>query len=227
NSDCNATNTIHVDAFLYDDDLLDSLVEDGKLSRSYCKDCGSKNTSPLNFVSHSASIPRLRVIFQEILPDLTGKVVLDIGSRLGPVLYGAYYYSNAARIIGIEINQEFVQLQSQVVQGKGFTDRIEVIHGDICQRADILKAANVIVLNNVFEFFVSPENHVKIWQFLRREINPGTLLVTIPSLEEEFAALNTGIVLGSWVKPLPPCNPGMIDDYEELEVSEVKLYQVL
>ncbi|KAK2702579.1 hypothetical protein QYM36_018812 [Artemia franciscana] len=121
NSDCNATNTVHVDAFLYDDDLLDSLVEDGKLSRSYCKDCGSKNTSPLNFVSHSASIPRLRVIFQEILPDLTGKVVLDIGSRLGPVLYGAYYYSNAARIIGIEISQEFVQLQSQVVQGKGFT----------------------------------------------------------------------------------------------------------
>lgn len=38
---------IHVDAFLYDDDFVDSLCEEGKMSRSYCTECGSCKTASL------------------------------------------------------------------------------------------------------------------------------------------------------------------------------------
>lgn len=39
--------TVHVDAFLYDEDQVDSLCEDGTMSRSYCLACGSFKTAPL------------------------------------------------------------------------------------------------------------------------------------------------------------------------------------
>lgn len=40
------------------------------------------------FISHSFSILELKFLFHHVLPDLTGKVVVDVGSRLGAVLYG-------------------------------------------------------------------------------------------------------------------------------------------
>ncbi len=48
NSDCDPKTTIHVDAFLYDDDLVDNLCDEGKLPRNYCTECGSRNTKPLS-----------------------------------------------------------------------------------------------------------------------------------------------------------------------------------
>lgn len=39
--------TVHVDAFLYDEDFIDSLCEEGKMSRNYCTVCGSYQTAPL------------------------------------------------------------------------------------------------------------------------------------------------------------------------------------
>ena len=38
---------VHVDAFLYDEEQVDSLCEEGRLSRSYCRSCGSHLTAPL------------------------------------------------------------------------------------------------------------------------------------------------------------------------------------
>ena len=40
-----------------------------------------------DFISHSMSREQLKFIFCDLLPDLSGKNVLDIGSRMGPVLY--------------------------------------------------------------------------------------------------------------------------------------------
>jgi hypothetical protein len=48
NGDCDPSTTIHVDAFLYDDDLVDELCDQEKLPRNYCVSCGSKNTKPLS-----------------------------------------------------------------------------------------------------------------------------------------------------------------------------------
>ncbi|KYO37271.1 hypothetical protein Y1Q_0008958 [Alligator mississippiensis] len=78
---------IHVDAFLYDDDFVDSLCEEGKMSRNYCVACGSHKTAPLEFISHSFSLMELKFLYQHVLPDLTGKALVDVGSRLGAVLF--------------------------------------------------------------------------------------------------------------------------------------------
>ena len=39
--------TLNVDAFLYNDEDIDSLVDRGLLSRSFCADCKSLNTQPI------------------------------------------------------------------------------------------------------------------------------------------------------------------------------------
>lgn len=46
------------------------------------------SSSPTDFISHSFSISELQFIFQKVLPDLNGCVLVDVGSRLGAVLYG-------------------------------------------------------------------------------------------------------------------------------------------
>lgn len=56
-------------------------------------------------MTHSCSRDRLEYIFTSLLPPLDGKRILDVGSRLGAVLYGAYVFSDAAQIAGIEINK--------------------------------------------------------------------------------------------------------------------------
>ncbi len=40
------------------------------------------------FISHSVSMSKIKYLYQFLLPDLRGKVLLDIGSRLGAILYG-------------------------------------------------------------------------------------------------------------------------------------------
>ncbi|OWK09055.1 hypothetical protein Celaphus_00015417, partial [Cervus elaphus hippelaphus] len=118
--------TVHVDAFLYDEDFIDSLCEEGKMSRNYCMVCGSHRTAPLGFISHSFSLMELKFIYRHVLPDLSGKVLVDVGSRLGTVLYGGYLYSSASQLYGVELNGDFCQLQEMIIKKYQFTDRIKV-----------------------------------------------------------------------------------------------------
>lgn len=46
----------------------------------------------LDIISHSLSVAAILYIFHSVLPSLSGKVVLDIGSRLGAVLYGVMIF---------------------------------------------------------------------------------------------------------------------------------------
>lgn len=48
NSDCDPNSTVHVDAFLYDEDAIDDLVDEGRMSRNYCVKCLSKSVKPLS-----------------------------------------------------------------------------------------------------------------------------------------------------------------------------------
>ncbi|XP_073668428.1 uncharacterized protein [Paramisgurnus dabryanus] len=187
--------TVHVDAFLYDDEMVDSLCEEGKMSRNYCLSCGSHRTAPLEFISHSFSIPELKFLFHNVLPDLTGKLVMDVGSRLGAVLYGGYLYSAAAQLVGVEISLEFVQLQTMAVEKYGFSDRIQVIHGDIRSQSALLQNADVLIMNNVFEYFMQPSDQMQAWQFISQNFRKkGALLVTVPSIQESLALLQENVI---------------------------------
>ena len=226
--DLTSTNTVHVDAFLYDEAGEEALVQDGLLSRSYCKDCGSRNIEDLTFVTHSCSKVRLEYMFGKLLPSLSGKTVIDIGSRIGAVLFGAYFYSTATKIIGIEINADLCRLQRTIVDKYQLSDRVSVLEGDMCSMASVIRTGDVVILNNVFDWFMSPEMQVVMWRFLHSTLSPGVLLVTIPSLQSSLKSLNTGIDLSSWVTQLS--SPDTMDtdgDGDQMETSEVCLYQVL
>merc|ERR1711884_131574 len=62
-----ADSVFHLDAFLYDDELEQRLVEEGAIPRAICNKCGSKDTTPITFVTHSCSLNRLEYIFTTLL----------------------------------------------------------------------------------------------------------------------------------------------------------------
>ncbi|XP_037756531.1 uncharacterized protein LOC102938422 isoform X1 [Chelonia mydas] len=248
--------TVHVDAFLYDDDIIDSLCEKGKMSRNYCVVCGSHKTAPLEFISHSFSLMELKFLYQYALPDLTGKILVDVGSRLGAVLFGAdvfwhsyfpqnspfgqklsmiglspkgYLYSSASQLYGVEMNADFCQLQEMIITKYQFTDRVKVLHSDICTQASLLQNADVVVMNNVFEYFLDRLEQARAWEFMSHNMRKkGSLLVTVPSLEESISNLQTDILLSQWVEEMKlDYDVYMEKDIDREALEQIHLYKIL
>uniref|UniRef100_A0A663MDS3 Methyltransferase type 11 domain-containing protein n=1 Tax=Athene cunicularia TaxID=194338 RepID=A0A663MDS3_ATHCN len=220
---------IHVDAFLYDDDFVDSLCEEGKMSRSYCTECGSYKTASLEFISHSFSLMELKFLYQHVLPDLTGKVVVDVGSRLGAVLFAGYLYSSAAQLCGVEMNADFCQLQETMITKYQFIDRIKVVHADICTQASLLQKADVVVMNNVFEYFLDRQEQARAWEFIACNVRKrGSLLVTVPSLKESLSKLQVNIQLSQWVEEMQlNYDVYMEKDVDREALEQIHLYKIL
>ncbi|KAL3075170.1 hypothetical protein niasHS_013393 [Heterodera schachtii] len=133
-ADCTAQNTVHVDAFLFDDDDVDQLATDGILRRHFCTKCRSTDVEQFNFISHSLTIDELHHLFTVRLPSLDGKVLVDIGSRLGTVLYAAALYCpRIGHAIGIERDPFLYELQCQIVAefGDCLSPKVELLCADV------------------------------------------------------------------------------------------------
>jgi len=108
--------------------------------------------------------------------------------------------------------------------------RVKVVHADVMSVPELLTSADVIVLNNVFEFFAaSPEDEINAWAFLATHASPGALLVVTPSLDETGERLGKAVASSfrQWVRPLPPRREWMdpVDDDEDMSI--ISLYQVV
>ncbi|XP_068593331.1 uncharacterized protein zgc:109986 isoform X2 [Cebidichthys violaceus] len=220
--------TVHVDSFLYDEDQVDSLCEEGTMSRSYCLTCGSHRTAPLDFISHSFSILELRFLFENVLPDLSGRLLVDVGSRLGAVLYGGYVFSSSSQLIGLEISEEFVKLQKNILEKYKMTDRIQVLHTDVLLQNVLLQKADVLIMNNVFEFFMEPSEQVRAWRFIMENFRKkGSLLVSVPGLQESLNSLQEPLQPG-WVEELPVDHDVYLgQDSDPEALRQIHLYRVL
>jgi len=216
-------NTVHLDSFLYDNADEERMLGDGTIPRSICKDCGSLNCEDVTIITHSCSHEKIEWIFRGLLPPLKDKTVLDVGSRLGAVLFGGFHHSKASRLVGVEISAEFCDIANKAVKKHCLDKRIEIINDDVANVPNVVKAANVIILNNVFEWFQEKEKQVKLWQYLKETITPGSLIVTVPSLETSLEHLSTGIELDEWVDECEPCNPDFSTDNE---MDSIFLYRV-
>ena len=108
------------------------------------------------------------------------------------------------------------------------TDRVEVLHKRIEEAEDVVKSADIIIINNAFEFYVSEEEQITIWQFLKSHIKSKTIMVLRPHLETTLLNINTGIVQEEWVKPYEPKEDvdGMLDA-EEAAHCDISFYEVL
>ncbi|XP_061750920.1 uncharacterized protein zgc:109986 [Nerophis ophidion] len=219
--------TAHVDAFLYDDERVDALCEAGRMSRCYCLACGSSKTAPLDFVSHSFSVSELAFLFRNVLPDLSGRTLVDVGSRLGAVLYGGYLFSAASRLVGVELSQDFVDLQNKMVDKYAMRDRVQVVHADVCTQDCLLQSADVVVINNVFQFFMEPDQQVRAWKWITQTLRKtGSLLVTVPSLQETFNTLQDTLPV-DWVLELPLDYDVYVQDADPEALRQIHLYKVV
>jgi len=227
----NFQNTAHVDAFLYDEADVEELRDNGKIPTHFCRNCGGKNIGEVELMTHSCGRDDLEFIFDALLPELSGgKVLLDVGSRIGAVLFGAYIYSNSSAIIGVEMNPDLCNLALQTTQQFKMQDRIQIVNAELSTRLDLVQSADVIVLNNVFDWFVPVNVQVNLWQLLRQNIKKGSLIVTVPSIEEALEKLpnNAGIDINQWVKPSPPFRPSRLPSEDVSEKCEaIKLYSVI
>jgi len=191
-ADYTAQNTQSVDGFLYEEDDIDDLCEQGKLSRSFCTACGSRNIKDLNFISHSLSLRELEFIFTLALPaakvDVTKSCVVDVGSRLGAVVYGACVFGKAKEVIGVEINEELCKVQEEALKIFGLQATARVVCDDVCKQLETISKANVVVLHNVFQFFLEKQEAADAWASLMRALAPGTTVVTCPPIEEQLAS---------------------------------------
>ena len=240
-----ASNSLSVDGFLYTDNDVDDLADAGVLPRNYCKSCGSRDVQPLNFMSHSLSIRELAFLFKSVLPSvlrpkqLQDSLLVDVGSRLGAVLYGAHLLGGVRRCVGVEINAELCALQQRAVAefglGSDGGDGISVVCADIATQRELLADARVVVLHNAFQFFSSPERGAELWRFMQSALATGTFIVSSPSLPEQLACCAGASVpdLSEWVRELPIDYPQAADSQDEYAdddgalFTDLKLYTVV
>lgn len=213
-----------VDAFLYLDEDVEELVSEGKLSREYCRNCGSTDVGLVDYVTHSFSQDQLIFLGCFLLPSLTKeqsgggrKVVVDVGSRLGVVLWSCYFaaqqglLAGVSEVVGVELDKSYAALQREVgmrycarpVQfsssstGSVTTLTCRVVESDCFEGngAKALQEADIVILNNVFEYFCgSAEEHLRCWEKLRNIVKRrGQLLICSPSLEETLTHIEENV----------------------------------
>eukprot|EP00760_Papus_ankaliazontas_P001185 PhM_4_TR10413/c0_g1_i2/m.22336 len=196
--------TVAVDAFLYDNDDVDVMCDHGKLPRHYCRKCGSaEHIELVNYVSHSFSPDQLRYVFgvalKKLLAGRNGVRLVDVGSRLGIVLCCAAHYlgDSATSITGVEMNKDFVEFSQSLVRltfpsrdQKDLVNKITVECKDALSEdaLETMHGADVLIMNNVFEWFSDEAGHKAAWEYVRTTVatRAGQLLVCVPSLEESF-----------------------------------------
>ncbi|CAI4233173.1 unnamed protein product [Auanema sp. JU1783] len=204
-AECNDSNTIHVDCFLFDEEAVEDLVQEGKISRNYCLDCGSKNTKPLTFISHSLAPTQLEFIFTKLVPLIKKPQdfkVIDIGSRLGSVIFSAHYFSaGSSCVTGVELNEDLCKIQKEVVEEFNLTN-VNVICSDIRNQPEVIKDADLIIMNNVFNFFMELGDQLSCWQFLHDNVKPGCLLIHHPSVYEAASHLTLPFDISEWLEEI-------------------------
>lgn len=126
------------------------------------------------------------------------------------------------------MNEEFCNLQNEIIRKFKMDDRISILHKRIEEVPEIIKQSDVIIINNAFEFYLPEDVQIDIWKFLKTAIKPGTLLVTRPSVETTFKTLLIEISIEKWLKPLKKSYSDKFSFLlDEDKFSEILCYEVL
>lgn len=141
-------------------------------------------------------------------------------------LLQAYYLTNASKLVGIEMNKEFCEVQEKIInQYTMDIDRIKVIHSDVMDRPDVVECSDVFIIN-VFDFFVNTEKHKELWYFFKNHFKNGSYLVVNRSMAETLGHLDMFEEFMDW---LTICKPYQLENeiYFDIEdFSELYLYTI-
>ncbi|KAF0983598.1 hypothetical protein FDP41_010663 [Naegleria fowleri] len=162
-----------------------------------------------------------------------GIVLMDVGSRLGSVLYYVYLFIDplsVKQLIGVEINEFFAKLQQETVTKFKMGEKIKILNSDIMQEQDLVKQCDILVMHNVFEWFFSQKENQEIWKRLKTEFltRKGLRLITCPSIQQSLddAALTDVLSIDGWLKEIPLNYPDDETTGEKL-YTEIHMYEVL
>jgi hypothetical protein len=152
---------------------------------------------------------------------LKGKKVVDVGSRLGNNLVVGTLFSNAAELVGVEVDPFFAQESSDMLTrcaGTLFPGEkecnVSVVCEDIVQCPALLQSADVVIFFNPFEQrYTSPEAKELLMLFASQVTRKGTIVVTVPSAEAIYERAGCAldmiigktkgcVDLGMWLRPL-------------------------
>ena len=141
--------------------------------------------------------------------------------------------TKSSKITGIEMNPFFIDIQQKTIDKFEMKERVAVFEENIVSlvgRKELQKA-RIIVLNNVFQFFTQVNKQLvkEIWRFIKKWVNKGTILVTMPGLETQLQEIESEICFEEWVKEFH-CSNLKEKDYteEEMEsIENVHFYRVL
>jgi hypothetical protein len=231
---CPQETTVLVDSFLWADAEVKELHQQGEIPDVYCAKCGSTDIKPFSVLSLSLSIPDYYFLFSRALPDLSGKIVIDISSRFGACLFAGHAFSRAARLVGIERSQELFQLCQKTIFRNRLDDRCEVIFGNAMDESfhALLSVADVVLWNHAWTFQLSPQDQVTAWKTLRKCMRKrGALLVTVPDLQQALYDVRAteSVNCEEWVKELPLDRPRIASEVDSagMELCDMHVYQVL
>lgn len=131
------------------------------------------------------------------------------------------------------MNKEFCDLQEEIIRKYKMEKRVEIVNSRIEDAAEIVKSADVLILNNVFEFYLSESEQEAIWKFLHENLKSGTFVVSRPAISETLASLDTGIRIEDWLKAESVLSENQAafgmdqEDDAEGNLSEFSCYVVL
>jgi len=148
---------------------------------------------------------------EDCLGSLKDKTVLDIGSRLGCVLFYGAIYSKAKHLVGVEVNKYFVDLQNQILdKNPSLKKKITIAHEDIFKvDKELINKCDVVIMHNVFEWFGTMEENKLAWQNIRKLFTrKGVKIVMYPALSQSltdagFTAQEVEEWQKTWVKLIP------------------------
>ena len=87
----------------------------------------------------------------------------------------------------------------------GMADDVAIICDDVRNRTSELAVGDVIVLNNVFQFFLPPQDQMQCWQFLKQHVKKGAVIVSNPALAIVTSHLSLDFALNDWVDQVRTC----------------------
>jgi hypothetical protein len=184
--------TMTIDSWLVDDELLEDMENSGNIQKNYCFSCHSSfSIKEKDIITHSLSQRDIRVLLQ-MLPSTRNMSLVDVGSRLGSLLYSAYFFTDCKKIIGIEKNGFFCEMQNDFIRKHNLSDRILICEGDVRNFLNVLCTADILIFNNVFEFFNNKLEMKDIWTKILTDVcrHPGKLLLCTPPLDIVFERSN-------------------------------------
>ena len=114
-------------------------------------------------------------------------------------IYAASLYSSFSKLTGIEISETMTEISKKLgVPG-------EIITSDIRNVADkVVPESDVVIMNNVFEFFMEPEEELECWSRIFEFAKKGQIFVMVPALEQVFDSFGSFSVLFCAVADLGP-----------------------